>query len=262
MRLILGRRRNSSWPRISNHRSLTGLTLVKKRWPPMSKRQPSRTAVLLMPPTTWSASRMVDATPRLVRTYAAVRPAGPAPITTTSWRAASSPAGSGTALDEVSVTRKSLRCGSGTRTVTTVPARARVRHRYRAIVRRRPRRTGVGSRRARPARVAWPRGDRPTALPGDGPGRGRWPSHRARARHTVRPARVGRRGGGARTRRPDDLLRPPRPRLGPGDAGARPLRHPCRRRGRAARRARARTGPRGGPLLRRPDRAGARRRAP
>ena len=41
-----GRRRNSSWPRISNHRSLTGFTLVKNRWPPMSKRQPSRTAVL------------------------------------------------------------------------------------------------------------------------------------------------------------------------------------------------------------------------
>ena len=37
-----GRRRKSSGPRISNQRSSTGFTLVKKRWPPMSKRQPSR----------------------------------------------------------------------------------------------------------------------------------------------------------------------------------------------------------------------------
>src|SRR5215831_8125900 len=49
----------------------------------MSKRHPSRSAVRLMPPTTVSASRTVDVTPRLVSTYAAVRPAGPAPMMTT-----------------------------------------------------------------------------------------------------------------------------------------------------------------------------------
>src|SRR5262245_61318454 len=85
MRLMRGRRRNSSGPRISNQRSLTGFTLVKKRWPPMSKRHPLRTAVRLIPPTTLSASRTVGATPRLVSMYAAVRPAGPAPMMTTSW---------------------------------------------------------------------------------------------------------------------------------------------------------------------------------
>ena len=50
----------------------------------MSKRQPSRTTVRLMPPTTSSASSTVGATPRLVSMYAAVRPAGPAPMMTTS----------------------------------------------------------------------------------------------------------------------------------------------------------------------------------
>ena len=49
----------------------------------MSKRQPSRSTVRLMPPTTESASRTVDVAPRLVSMYAAVRPAGPAPMMTT-----------------------------------------------------------------------------------------------------------------------------------------------------------------------------------
>src|SRR3954447_608437 len=86
MRLMRGRRRKFSSPRISNHRSSTGFTFVKNRWPPMSKRQPSRSAVRLMPPTTLSPSRTVEAMPDLLSWYAAVRPAGPAPTMTTSWR--------------------------------------------------------------------------------------------------------------------------------------------------------------------------------
>ena len=85
MRLWRGRCRKFSEPRISNHRSSTAVTLVKNRWPPMSKRQPSRTTVRLIPPTTSSDSRMVTpaARPALASMYAAVRPAGPAPMTTT-----------------------------------------------------------------------------------------------------------------------------------------------------------------------------------
>src|SRR5680860_583963 len=52
----------------------------------MSKRQPSRCAVRLIPPTTVSASRIVDARPCLLNWYAAVRPAGPAPMMRTSGR--------------------------------------------------------------------------------------------------------------------------------------------------------------------------------
>src|SRR4051794_23394958 len=48
----------------------------------MSKRQPSRTAVFEMPPTTSSASNTVAVTLRLESMYAAVRPAGPAPMMT------------------------------------------------------------------------------------------------------------------------------------------------------------------------------------
>src|ERR671911_335599 len=48
----------------------------------MSNRQPSRTSVRLMPPTTESASRTVLVTPDLASSYAAVRPAGPAPMMT------------------------------------------------------------------------------------------------------------------------------------------------------------------------------------
>src|SRR5690242_13921053 len=50
----------------------------------MSKRHPSRTAVRLMPPTTTSDSSTVDVAPRFESMYAAVSPAGPAPITTIS----------------------------------------------------------------------------------------------------------------------------------------------------------------------------------
>ena len=64
-RLSRGRRKKSSGPRISNQRSSTGCTLVKKRWPPMSKRQPSRSTVRLIPPTTESASRTVLVWPSL-----------------------------------------------------------------------------------------------------------------------------------------------------------------------------------------------------
>ena len=78
-----GRARNSSAPRISNQRSSTGVTLVKNRWPPMSKRHPSRSTVRLIPPTTESASRTVAVAPALESMYAAVRPAGPAPMITT-----------------------------------------------------------------------------------------------------------------------------------------------------------------------------------
>ncbi len=51
--------------------------------PPMSKRQPSRSTVRLMPPTTESASSTVATCPRLVNSHAAVSPAGPAPMMTT-----------------------------------------------------------------------------------------------------------------------------------------------------------------------------------
>jgi len=60
---------------------------VKKRCPPISKRQPSAVAVRLIPPTTVSDSSTVLCTPRLFRTYAAVRPAGPAPMITILWSA-------------------------------------------------------------------------------------------------------------------------------------------------------------------------------
>jgi hypothetical protein len=53
----------SSSGRISCQKASTSFTLVKKRWPPMSKRQPSRSTVRLMPPTTESASRTVDVIP-------------------------------------------------------------------------------------------------------------------------------------------------------------------------------------------------------
>jgi hypothetical protein len=66
MWLMRGRRRNSSEPRISCHRSSTGFTFVKKRWPPMSKRQPSRSTVRLIPPTTESPSRIVLEAPAFI----------------------------------------------------------------------------------------------------------------------------------------------------------------------------------------------------
>src|SRR5579884_3372299 len=50
----------------------------------MSKRHPSRSAERLIPPTTESASRTIAALPALANWYAAVNPAGPAPMTTTS----------------------------------------------------------------------------------------------------------------------------------------------------------------------------------
>src|SRR4051794_13554566 len=49
----------------------------------MSKRQPSRSAVRLIPPTMASPSMTVTGTSRLTNSKAAVRPAGPAPMTTT-----------------------------------------------------------------------------------------------------------------------------------------------------------------------------------
>src|SRR3954447_16829873 len=110
MRLRRGRRRKSSGPRISNQRSSTGCTLVKKRWPPMSKRQPSRSAVRLIPPTTVSASSTVEVTPRLFSMYAAVRPAGPAPTITT--LGAASPLGALAVVGRVdSVVMQRLRTG-------------------------------------------------------------------------------------------------------------------------------------------------------
>ncbi len=53
----------SSSSRISCQNASTSFTLVKKRWPPMSKRQPSRSTVRLIPPTTESDSRMVEVIP-------------------------------------------------------------------------------------------------------------------------------------------------------------------------------------------------------
>src|SRR5215510_4023129 len=78
MRDIRGRRRNSS-RMISCQRSSTSFTLVKKRWPPRSKRYPSRTAVLAIPPTWSSASSTTTGRPFLASRYPAVSPAGPAP---------------------------------------------------------------------------------------------------------------------------------------------------------------------------------------
>src|ERR1051326_4664340 len=56
---------------------------VKNRWPPMSKRNPWWRIVWARPPTCVSCSKTIVGTPRRVRSYAAVSPAGPAPITTT-----------------------------------------------------------------------------------------------------------------------------------------------------------------------------------
>src|SRR4051794_16854964 len=82
MRDSRGRRRNSS--RITScQRSLTSLDFVKKRWPPRSKRYPSRTSVLAMPPTWDSASKTMTGRPRLASRYPAVSPAGPPPSTAT-----------------------------------------------------------------------------------------------------------------------------------------------------------------------------------
>src|SRR6202042_1325619 len=50
---------NSAPGRISCQRSSTAFTLVKKRWPPTSKRQPSLSTVREMPPTVSSASSTV-----------------------------------------------------------------------------------------------------------------------------------------------------------------------------------------------------------
>src|SRR5262249_21734012 len=72
------------------------------RCPPMSKRQPSRTAVRLIPPTTASDSSTVGATPRFVSMYAAVSPAGPAPMMTTSCSADGSGWGVGSLTGRVS----------------------------------------------------------------------------------------------------------------------------------------------------------------
>ena len=48
----------------------------------MSKRQPPRSAVCEIPPTTFSDSNTCAGYPCLVRSYAAVKPAGPAPMMT------------------------------------------------------------------------------------------------------------------------------------------------------------------------------------
>src|SRR5918998_6689046 len=82
MRLDRGRSMKSSSSRTSCQKSSTRLTLVKNLWPPMSKRHLSRCTVRLMPPTMSSASSTVEVTPALASSCAAVRPAGPAPMTT------------------------------------------------------------------------------------------------------------------------------------------------------------------------------------
>ena len=80
MRLIRGRSRKSSSGRISCQNASTRDTLVKNRCPPMSKRQPSRSTVRLIPPTTSSASKTRTGSPCRSSSYAAVSPAGPAPM--------------------------------------------------------------------------------------------------------------------------------------------------------------------------------------
>ena len=83
MRLIRGRSRKSSEGSTWCQNSSTGRTLVKKRWPPMSNRQPSRSTVRLIPPTTVSSSTTTTGSPASASWRAAVSPAGPAPMTTT-----------------------------------------------------------------------------------------------------------------------------------------------------------------------------------
>src|SRR6188508_906636 len=75
-------RRSMSGPSILRHSFCTDPTLVKKRWPPMSKRNPLYSTVRAMPPTCPSFSRTMGERPRRARTYAAVSPAGPPPMTT------------------------------------------------------------------------------------------------------------------------------------------------------------------------------------
>src|ERR687888_11661 len=81
MRERRGRRRNSG-PSIDRHSSLTADTFVKNRCPPMSKRKPLYSTVRAMPPTCESFSNTWTGCPCAASRYAAVRPAGPAPMTT------------------------------------------------------------------------------------------------------------------------------------------------------------------------------------
>src|SRR5215211_3421614 len=76
-------RSSSSSPRTSCQRRSTSRLLVKKRWPPRSKRKPSRTSVRASPPTMWSASKTTTRWPAWASMYPAVSPAGPAPSTAT-----------------------------------------------------------------------------------------------------------------------------------------------------------------------------------
>src|SRR5437763_2631072 len=68
---------------ISCQRSSTSLILVKNRWPPRSKRYPSRTSLRARPPTWSEASSTTTGLPCLAMRYPAVSPAGPPPSTTT-----------------------------------------------------------------------------------------------------------------------------------------------------------------------------------
>src|SRR4051795_5164924 len=74
----------SSSPRTSSHSAWISGCLVKNRWPPRSKRNPSRSSVRARPPTSSSRSSTVTPRPRWTKCSAAVRPAGPAPRTITS----------------------------------------------------------------------------------------------------------------------------------------------------------------------------------
>ncbi len=88
---------------ISCHSFVTALTLVKKRWPPMSMRQSPKRAVREMPPTTSSASSTTLVRPCLANSYAAVSPAGPAPMITCRGSASSLGSVLSAALPAVSV---------------------------------------------------------------------------------------------------------------------------------------------------------------
>lgn len=84
MREDLGRWRRS-FPSISVQKSSTCWDLEKKRCPPISNRKSLYRAVFEIPPTYLeSASKTQTERPFLARRYAAVSPAGPAPITTVS----------------------------------------------------------------------------------------------------------------------------------------------------------------------------------
>ena len=67
---------------ISCQRALTSPNLVRNLWPPMSKREPSKSMVWHRPPHRESFSTTIAARPPRARPKAQAMPAGPAPAMT------------------------------------------------------------------------------------------------------------------------------------------------------------------------------------